>query len=87
MFFANHSLLFCKATQDECLVLKRSLNLYERASGQAISYSKLGVFFSTNVSLERRAEIKHILGVLVGLNTSKYLGLPSLIGRSKAVIF
>lgn len=32
-------------------------------------------------------ELKHILGVSVGLNTNRYLGLPFLIGRSKAEIF
>lgn len=80
LLFADDSLLFCKASSEECTVLKESLNLYERVSGQAINYSKSGVFFSENVNPEIRSDLMRILGVSAGLNTSKYLGLPSLIG-------
>lgn len=51
LFFADDSLLFCQATREECLVLKNSLNLYERGSGQAINFSKSGLFFSANVRM------------------------------------
>lgn len=50
LFFADNSLLFCKANVEECTTLKTALNLYERASGQAINYGMSGIFFSTNVS-------------------------------------
>lgn len=57
LFFANDSLQFCHATCEECLVLKNALNLYERASGQAINFFKLGFFFSLNVSDDSMAKI------------------------------
>lgn len=87
LFFADDSLLFCQATREECSTLKSTLNLYERASGQVVNYSKSGLFFSTNVSDDKRADIRRILGVSNQLNTSKYLDLPSLIGKSKVAIF
>ena len=34
LFFANDSLIFCKATIEECDVLQRILSTYEKASGQ-----------------------------------------------------
>lgn len=87
LIFADDNLLFCKASWEECSTLKETLNIYKWASGQAINYSKLGVCFSANILQEEREENKQILGVSANLNTSKYLGLPSLIGRSKAIIF
>lgn len=44
LLFKDDSLLFYKATREECTTLKQALNLYERASGQAINYDKSGVF-------------------------------------------
>lgn len=87
LFFADDSLLFCQATRKECLVLENSLNLYERASGQAINFSESGLFFSADVSDDTQAEIRNIMGVTNQLNISKYLGLPSLISKSKVEIF
>lgn len=63
LFFANDSLLFCRVTREECLTLKNSLELYERASGQAVNFLKSGIFFSTNVSFEDREVMKEIIGV------------------------
>lgn len=44
-------------------------------------------FFSANVRRDKQLEIKNILEVHNDLKDSNYLGLPSLIGRSKKSVF
>ena len=48
LFFADDSLLFCKASRQECQKLTEILELYEVASGQKINADKSLVFFSHN---------------------------------------
>ena len=43
--------------------------------------------FSSNVRTDKQRVLSAILGVTNGINTSRYLGLPSLIGRSKRATF
>ena len=46
LFFANGSLLFCRANGDECNKLKEILGIYEFASGPKINTDKSFIFFS-----------------------------------------
>ncbi|XP_058755425.1 uncharacterized protein LOC131628603 [Vicia villosa] len=55
--------------------------------GQDINLSKSEVFFSRNISISAQKDLANIMGVCHVLGTGTYLGLPSLIGRSKKVIF
>ncbi|XP_074322969.1 uncharacterized protein LOC141659929 [Apium graveolens] len=50
-------------------------------------FSKVGCIFSANVRTDKQQELENILGVYNGLGDGKYLGLPSLIGRSKKSVF
>lgn len=56
-------------------------------SGHVINYQKSCIFFSSNVRRDKQQVIKDILEVHSDLGDSKYLGLPSLIGRSKKSVF
>lgn len=47
-FFANDSILFCKAKVDECEVIKAILEDYELASRQLLNKEKTSLFFSNN---------------------------------------
>lgn len=87
LLFADDSFFFLRATNPECEKLKLIFSNYEAASGQAINYNKYGIFFSGNVDVTKQVELSNILGVSRPLNTSKYLGLPSMIGRNKTKIF
>ena len=87
LFFANDSILFCKVTPDECQVLKLILRRYEEASGQKINTDKSSVFFNLNTSQDIKNEIFNILGPMQNSKHTKYLGLPSFIGRSKTQVF
>lgn len=87
LLFADDSFLFFRATTAEALAVKEILNDYETESGQAVNYQKSAIFFSSNVRRDKQGEIKQSLGVHNDIGESKYLGLPSLIGRSKKNVF
>ena len=87
LFFADDSLLFCNANGTECNKLKEILRIYEFALRQKINIEKTSIFFSTNTSQERKDEILGILGPMNDSRHTKYLGLPSIIGRSEKQIF
>ena len=46
LFFADDSLLFCRASIEECLHIQELLSLYEAASGQQLNKEKTTLFFS-----------------------------------------
>ena len=87
LFFADDSLLFCKANVMECNVLMSILGVYESAFRQKINPDKSSVFFSPNTSPAARDEILNSLGPMQDSRHKKYLGLPSLIGKSKSQVF
>lgn len=63
LFLANNSILFSKASVEECSKVVDIISKYERASGKMVNLSKTEVMFSRGVSRERRQEIVNILGV------------------------
>ena len=83
LFFVDDSLLFCKAHRQECYKLVEILEHYEMASRQKINANKSSVFFSQNTAPDIRNEVLDILGPMQDSRHDKYLGLPSIIGRSK----
>ena len=87
LFFADDSILFAKATLQECSRVADIISKYERASGQMVNLSKTEVAFSKNVTADRRRDIIETLGVREVDRHEKYLGLPTIIGRSKKAVF
>uniref|UniRef100_A0A2N9I4S0 Reverse transcriptase zinc-binding domain-containing protein n=1 Tax=Fagus sylvatica TaxID=28930 RepID=A0A2N9I4S0_FAGSY len=83
----HDSILFCKASVEECQVLKDVLKLYEDASGQKLNMEKTSLFFSSNTSDTVKEEIQSRLGARGTNQLEKYLGLPPIIGRSKRKAF
>lgn len=51
LFFADDSILFTKASVQECSVVADIISTYERASGQQVNLSKTEVVFSKNVDV------------------------------------
>lgn len=87
LLFADDCFLFFQADVHQANIMKEILNKYEEASGQAISLPKSEIFYSRNVDDPIKHSITNILGVRAVLGTGKYLGLPSMIGRSKKATF
>ena len=58
LFFADDSVLFCRATLMECNTIIEILRKYERASGQQLNQDKTTLFFSTSTAAETQEEIK-----------------------------
>jgi hypothetical protein len=87
LFFADDSVIFCRASQHEGGVLQAILKLYERASGQKINEEKTTFFFSKNTPYAVRSEILSMFGSSPASQFEKYLGLPPILGRSKKRAF
>lgn len=52
LFFRDDSILFAKATLQECSRVADIIGKYERASGQMMNLSKIEVAFRKNVSAD-----------------------------------
>lgn len=83
LFFADDTVLFCRANNHEAEEIKNINGMYEKASGQRINLDKTSITFTPNIHGDKRREICTILGVVEIDQHSKYLGLLTLIGKSK----
>ena len=48
LLFADDSLIFYRATREDCMALEQVLETYEQASGQQLNRDKTSIFFSRN---------------------------------------
>ncbi|KAJ9558242.1 hypothetical protein OSB04_012856 [Centaurea solstitialis] len=87
LLFADDSFLFFRADILEARRVKQILQTFAAASGQAINFQKSGICFSKNTHPMLQEGISAILDVHNPLDTGRYLGLPSLVGRNKRTIF
>uniref|UniRef100_A0A2N9GDA6 Reverse transcriptase domain-containing protein n=1 Tax=Fagus sylvatica TaxID=28930 RepID=A0A2N9GDA6_FAGSY len=87
LFFADDSLLFCRATVAESQALTAILDIYEKASGQKLNYEKTSLFFSSNTHPDMHHAICTELQTTSTGDLGKYLGLPPIIGRRKKQAF
>jgi hypothetical protein len=87
LFFADDSILFCRATEGEAGHIKQIISTYQQASGQLVNYNKSEILFSKRVPTQVKTAIHNIFPMRVVENFSKYLGQPTVIGRSKIDTF
>ncbi|KAF5458402.1 hypothetical protein F2P56_022431 [Juglans regia] len=83
LLFADDCVLFGRANCEEWGNLMKVLKVYERASGQFLNKEKTSIFFSSNTKTVCREMILRDGGSVVCGSYEKYLGLPSVVGRSK----
>ncbi|KAH9724450.1 reverse transcriptase domain-containing protein [Citrus sinensis] len=88
LLFADDSLIFARASTNECNQLKALFDSYASASGQIFKYEKSSLFFGGSKVSEQQAEtIKNIFQLNVVSRHERYLGLPSMIGWKKMSFF
>ena len=80
LFFADDTLLFCKAELREVRIIQNILKWYELASDQKINNKKTNLVFGKSVSLMSKNVIKSLLGVMEIKEYEHYLGLPAVVG-------
>ena len=61
--------------------------MYEKASGQKINLDKSSIHFSRYTAQNHQKEIRAMFAEMQDAHPRKYLGLPTLIGLSKIVVF
>jgi len=87
LFFADDSLLFCKANLVEWRRLIKILGVYEAGLGQKLNLQKTSLFFSRNTTLARKEEIVRLSGISEASRLDTYLGVPAWIGKNKGQAF
>lgn len=63
------------------------ISLYERPFGQRVNYDKTMISFRKGVPQDTRVQIMRMLGVQELDRHSRYLGLPTIIRKSKKSVF
>jgi hypothetical protein len=86
-FFADDSLIFCKAQKEEASHLKDIFQEYQRVSGQLINTEKSKMTFSPRINPNIKEEFTTVLPFSITTNITKYLGMPTQIGLSKQAVF
>ncbi|CAN0907250.1 hypothetical protein LINGRAHAP2_LOCUS24701 [Linum grandiflorum] len=87
LFFADDTFIFLKIDADSISSLKKLFDLYQRVSGQKINFNKSAIYFSHNAPLPLQDFYGRILGVKSIGSQDKYMGIPSLVPRSKKDMF
>jgi len=76
-----------RANKEECQALWVIISCYEATSGKQIYKDKSEVVFSRNVRDDQTEAIRSELQTVETNYHAKYLGLPTIFGRSKKAVF
>ncbi|KAL0316498.1 UNVERIFIED_CONTAM: hypothetical protein Sradi_5528000 [Sesamum radiatum] len=87
LLFVDDTLLFCKAKGEQIEEIQRILTIYERASGQVVNFAKSNMIISGRIGEEEKQCLANRLGVQVASAHDRYLGLPTVAGRSRHTVF
>ncbi|KAL0449472.1 UNVERIFIED_CONTAM: putative mitochondrial protein [Sesamum latifolium] len=87
LLFADDTQIYCEATHLSITSIKNILEIYAKASGQMINYSKSSMILSKNSPDNLKDDLPAILRLQRTDQQERYLGLPSVVGRSKKGVF
>jgi hypothetical protein len=87
LLFADDSIVFLEAKEGSLNTLKRELQEYEVSSGQKVNLTKSSIYFGEGLENEEKERLKEIIGINCEGISKKYLGLPTVVGRSKEGAF
>ena len=83
LLFADDIIVFLQGFVDNFQALKEILAMYEEASRQKVNLQKSSIFFGKGTQEGMKGQLQNILGVHNEALGERYLGLPTLVGRSK----
>jgi hypothetical protein len=81
LFFADDSILFCRAKKEEANHIMKVLEEYQRFSGQKVSLSKSELTFSPQLNPSIKQDFQNVMPIQVTESITKYLGMPTSMGR------
>uniref|UniRef100_A0A803Q8X4 Reverse transcriptase n=1 Tax=Cannabis sativa TaxID=3483 RepID=A0A803Q8X4_CANSA len=87
LLFADDSLVFLNASIEESLALKKVLYSYSQLSGQSINLEKSDLCVGGKISTELAEALATNLGVSLVNTHTKYLGMPTFVGKNKKEVF
>jgi hypothetical protein len=79
--------VFLEASPGNLEALKNVLEKYEESLGQKVNMQKSSIFFGRGCREETRTMLKDLIGIQCEALSERYLGLPSVVGRSKNGVF
>jgi len=83
LFFADDSLLFCRADPKEADFILKTLQTYESMSGQKVNLEKSEMVFNPSLREDIKKEFHSQMPINITRKIDKYLGLPTQFGRLK----
>jgi hypothetical protein len=87
LLFADDSVVFFEATNGSLKELKRTLHDYEASSGQQVNMQKSAIFFGPGCPDILKNDLKTRIGISSEALSERYLGLPTVVSRSKEGCF
>jgi hypothetical protein len=87
LLFADDSVVFLEASEENLNTLRDVLRTYEECSGQRVNKQKSSIFFGKGCSDDVKTNLKNLIGISCEALSEKYLGLPTAVGRSKDSAF
>ncbi|CAN1157418.1 Putative ribonuclease H protein At1g65750 [Linum perenne] len=81
LFYADDLILFAEASEDQARVIRKCLDRFCSASGQAVSRDKSVIFYSKNTNRHVSILISLLLAIPLTQNLGRYLGVPVLHDR------
>jgi hypothetical protein len=81
LLFADGTLLFIQATEDQATRIKEVLSTFEKCTSQLINPLKCSMMFGRDYSMTNKDKVLDILRVPNTTTEEKYLGLPTPEGR------
>jgi hypothetical protein len=81
LMFADDTMLFFRANEEQAVRVKEVLDVYEKGTGQLINPAKCSILFSPICSQDDQVSVRSSLNVVQQAFEDKYLGLPTPEGR------
>jgi hypothetical protein len=83
LLFADDSVVFLEASASNLEALKGILQQYEACSGQRVNLHKSSIYFGKGTTATVKTLLKNKVGIQCEALSERYLGLPTVVGRSK----